>query len=115
MNVFPLADLTARLDIASDATTRKALTLGLAVGFLGPRWGSAQLGQRLQPTFAALESGRHAVYVDAMAPTIRRTRSPSVMPVTDTRAMPCSSMRRRPGASPSANGVAPGCACRWRT
>lgn len=66
MNIFPLSDLAHQLGISSDATTRQALALGLAVGFLGPRWGGTQLGRRLQPTFAALDSGRYAFYIDAM-------------------------------------------------
>ena len=66
MHIFPLADLADRLDIAPDTGTRRALALGLAVGFLGPRWGGAQLARRLQPMFAALEGGRYALYVDAM-------------------------------------------------
>jgi hemolysin-activating ACP:hemolysin acyltransferase len=66
MNVFPLTDLADRLGIAADATTRQALALGLAVNFLGPRWGGARLGRCLQPTFAALDSGRYVFYVDAM-------------------------------------------------
>lgn len=64
MNVFPLAEMTGWLAVPT--CERAALALGLAVRFLGPRWGATQVAARLPAMLAATATGQYEFYFDAM-------------------------------------------------
>ncbi|AVR94968.1 toxin-activating lysine-acyltransferase [Pseudoduganella armeniaca] len=66
MNVFSLAQMSGQLDFPTQDPARHALALGLAVRFLGPRWGRTQVAARLRPMLVAAAAGQYEFYFDAM-------------------------------------------------